>query len=349
MRGGVNFVWAVWLMTAVFPVHGQISPKAFPGTSREARDALPARTLEERLAWQQRTLGEAYQAVGSRSATWDDDAMKALDAFAKVRTPVSEDENKDLKDLTKIITNSVRAAIAAGCDDPLVQYLQFRYAVGTSTNPVAYAAEFSELAERMNMSRYHPIRRFYASLRAAEASVATLGPDRKPSLRLQRLRTDAVMHLVAALRGRSIPAEEAFEALREWIPTGKRTAITFPTHLAAIASALETRVQDPPILLARAECAITLAWHARGEGTSDTVTEAGWKLFSEHLRRAQSILEQAWQDDPKDERAATRMIVVCLGLEMDRPEMEKWFSRAMTVNTQSYAAASAKLNYLLPK
>lgn len=43
------------------------------------------------------------------------------------------------------------------------------------------------------------------------------------------------------------------------------------------------------------------------------------------------------------------MIVVCMGSNLKRDEMEKWFARSMTTNPDNDRACERKLNYLNPK
>lgn len=45
--------------------------------------------------------------------------------------------------------------------------------------------------------------------------------------------------------------------------------------------------------VALAEGYINFAWHARGDGMSDTVTGSGWKLFAQRIEEAKKILDDA--------------------------------------------------------
>jgi hypothetical protein len=79
------------------------------------------------------------------------------------------------------------------------------------------------------------------------------------------------------------------------------------------------------------------------------VTEDGWKLYRERLAVAEEALTEAWKIDPKDPRAATRMITVELGQGKGRAVMERWFKRAMDADPDNREACKAKLYYLEPK
>ncbi|HTR40365.1 MAG TPA: hypothetical protein VMH87_01950, partial [Pseudomonadales bacterium] len=75
----------------------------------------------------------------------------------------------------------------------------------------------------------------------------------------------------------------------------------------------------------------------------------GWQLFKERLDVAQKALEHAWSLDPQDPQIPTLMISVVLGQQTGRPEMEKWFDRAMKADPNNYLACRAKLHFLLPE
>jgi hypothetical protein len=94
---------------------------------------------------------------------------------------------------------------------------------------------------------------------------------------------------------------------------------------------------------------VQYAWRARGHGTADQVSEEGWRLFNERLATAEKALNHAWSADPQDPQIPTLMISVVLGQQKGRPEMEKWFARAMAADPDCYRACQAKLNFLLPQ
>ena len=91
------------------------------------------------------------------------------------------------------------------------------------------------------------------------------------------------------------------------------------------------------------------AWAARGTRPAAQVPAANFKLLAQHLQRAKSALMQAWQLDPKNPEAPTRMITVMRGLDSERTEMEIWFRRAMHCDPNNYSACRRKLSYLDPR
>lgn len=91
------------------------------------------------------------------------------------------------------------------------------------------------------------------------------------------------------------------------------------------------------------------AYHARGTGWGNTVTEEGRRLYRERLLKARDYLEKAYMTDPTDPLVPSHLIGVATGLGMDSTEVEKQFRRAIEADKSEFAAYDAKLNYLKPK
>lgn len=81
-------------------------------------------------------------------------------------------------------------------------------------------------------------------------------------------------------------------------------------------------------LVLHGEAEIGAAWHARGGGYADTVSQSGWRGFSEHLAAARKCLTQAWELNTNWPLAPDRMIYVSLG-DSGIGEMRKWFDRTV--------------------
>ena len=65
--------------------------------------------------------------------------------------------------------------------------------------------------------------------------------------------------------------------------------------------------------------------------------------------QAEADLGKSWQLDPGNARVASDMIVVAMGLESPRDDMEVWLRRAMRADADCETACAAKLSYLEPK
>lgn len=72
-------------------------------------------------------------------------------------------------------------------------------------------------------------------------------------------------------------------------------------------------------------------------------------MFRERLAEAKKLIERAWKPDSGDPRLCNAMLTVAVGRSYKRPEMERWFERAMKLDTNNYTACQAKLHYLKPQ
>ncbi|MBC8001305.1 MAG: hypothetical protein H7X97_01840, partial [Opitutaceae bacterium] len=90
------------------------------------------------------------------------------------------------------------------------------------------------------------------------------------------------------------------------------------------------------------------AWAFRGVGTADKVSAAGFAQFERKLKESEASLIKAWSLDETDDRIATLMIEVAIGLGYQRQSMEIWFDRAMKTNPGNYEACYSKLRYVMP-
>jgi hypothetical protein len=74
---------------------------------------------------------------------------------------------------------------------------------------------------------------------------------------------------------------------------------------------------------------ITLAWIARGGGWANTVTDAGWQGFKQHLDLAEAAFTAAWKLNPALPDAPACMITVCMGKDSGFDQEKLWFGRAI--------------------
>jgi hypothetical protein len=301
---------------------------------------------QARLDWHRENLLGAYQTFGSQNTAWDAAAEKALQMFAEVRS-----ETTPLNSASVLaIRESVSSAVAAGCNDPLINYLHIRYVMSDSgIGAVEFAQRMRAAADVLNLSEYNPLARFYGCLRAAEASAVDIGEDKALPEHVRRYRYAMSTNLIGVIRDRTTPPEDVYQAVHEWIATARRSPLQFEEDMKFVEPGLAGLGDRPLILLARAECAIAYGWNARGHGYADTVTSQAWQLFNTRLTTAKELLDQSWKNDPGEPRIATAMLDIAVGLSFKRKEMEKWFDRAMQLDTNNYSACEAKLHYLKPQ
>src|SRR4051812_43303151 len=98
---------------------GSIAPAAAPTIPQDAGRHAPR--MAGKLGWNRRTLAGAYDRVGKKDARWDAPAREALE-LAALFFSHSLEPQVTLGDLHR----ATQTALAAGCDDPLIQYLDAR-------------------------------------------------------------------------------------------------------------------------------------------------------------------------------------------------------------------------------
>ncbi len=94
---------------------------------------------------------------------------------------------------------------------------------------------------------------------------------------------------------------------------------------------------------------IDYAWDARTDRLAYKVSEEQFREFGKLLFLAKQSLEKSYEMDHKNYLAASKMIVVSMGLSLPREEMEKWFNRAIEADSKSLFPYNAKMTYLEPK
>ncbi len=114
----------------------------------------------ERLEWNRRTLGGAYDKVGKKDPRWDEKARKAMDLAARMFS-----EQVDPVITLLDVNQPAKAAIDAGCDDPILMYLYNRVSgrAGLSCSPRGDHSTDSSLSQGgSRASRYPAFRRAVA-------------------------------------------------------------------------------------------------------------------------------------------------------------------------------------------
>lgn len=111
-------------------------------------------------------------------------------------------------------------------------------------------------------------------------------------------------------------------------------------------------VQRPNSISARTALAVSYvvyAGKARGGGYADSVTEEGWKLFSERAAKARSVLEEAAAHQLKDPEWFLDMMVVARAEQWDMEEQTALFEKAACFEPDYYYYYRFQAESLLPK
>lgn len=298
----------------------------------------------DRLEWNLRTLVAAYDRAGVKDARWDETARDALTAFAELRARGDANAASLVRDLVKI-------TLAAGCTDPMVTYLGLRYVHGPPDSANADAAQaYRQVADALAQSQYAPIRKFYASLRAAQAWKAAHDRAEGSGRVYGPYRRTAFKELCLALQEADLPADEALDAAAELMDVVKENSTHGDEFLPTLVDYLGRRwPANARARWLRGKAQVALAWNRRGSGYAGTVPDEGWEAFGQHLDGAAVDLEESWKLDPSNAETAVEMMRVELGQGRGRPRMELWFERAMKADPACYDAAYQKVWYLQPK
>lgn len=325
-------------------------PREFvPGPALRGKTSLDP---EYSLAWHQFNSTEEYKRIGQKNPAWDADAIAALDAYsAMISSPVELDAAA-LEEATKRVGIPTAKAIAAGCNDPLIRYLHAHCVLRETedTNVEELDLAYGTAADALAASDYPSIRKAFAFYRAAHAFFNAHGRPPKMHPRAMHLVRGAVNYLCEALFDPTMPPRYAYSSCRGIVEDFNHSGPGLHDMYESLIPTLEKNWKDHAFAQYIMGCIyVAKGWDARGSGFADTVDEAGWKGLREHLAHADEHLRKSFKIDPTDWRPPAKMITVLMGGDEPRSEMEKWFNRAMTIDTNCYEAAWAKAYYLEPR
>jgi hypothetical protein len=298
---------------------------------------------QDREKWRKATLLGEYEKVGRKDPRWDEPAKNALDSFANLQLAGGEEQNQDFHTIGRFADQAVQA----GCDDALIKYLYVMLdynAAGHSNNEVIQT--YAKAADDMHVSSYSEIRKFYACIRPA---MAVWNYEPMPRTNFARLRNLAGMHLERALEDPTMPPGEARDACLAILKAFYNSKQGEGAYHAIEKPLFKNFANSSAPYAIKGAFYMDFAWQARGEGSADTVTPDGWKLFGERLKIAEAAYQTGWQIEPGDPLIPTQMLRVVLGLTDGRDKMELWFQRAMKADPNNWEACNYKLYYLYPR
>jgi hypothetical protein len=270
---------------------------------------------------------EAYRRDGRHEQSWDADAQKLIESW------IASSYGGDTVLPRKL---SDQLARNPACDDPLVL--------------TAAAANSIEVHEKMNRleralavypkSKYKAYPQLFATV-----SLAVEFGDKAE--RTRTLDNSALQLFKQALGDGSFLARDEPE-VAEILIAGWGQKFFKRNGALVCLSAREAKGFDWLALVLEGEHQINEAWKARTGGYANTVTEQGWKGFSDHLSQAQTALAKAWKLRPERALAPTRMITVAMG-EAGAGEMRTWFDRAIAAQIDEPDAWSSMRWGLRPR
>jgi hypothetical protein len=292
---------------------------------------------------------DTYIEKGRRNPKWNMAAEEALTLLAKINT-----EPGTVVSNTVLYFKHLDAAMDAGCTDPFIQYLALaagprgRYASSDAylkacvqsakgMDGVDYARPLKVLTQvfpwkqwdrvqRQDWSKTPPYKKEFAECFFAgyELAIQVIRDGRTPI----ELISDICQEMMGCLAGDRDRLREFHNTvqplLRKTWPNSAYTWLIGARHY------------------------IRLGWLASIDGYEPRDPER-LKLFKEAMTKAESSLNKAWTIDQAIEDIPVEMIKVQRALAKDRANMELWFARAMTINSNSQEACNAKLIYLTPR
>ncbi len=306
------------------------------------------RARSEAFHWAERTVAEPFEKFAKKDPRWNELARKAIKLATRNLghqiDPIVTDD---------VVFKAAKAAIDAGCDDPMILYLYAIMSTGPNQPDLVTQDQRNSLAAKaMESSKYSPVRRAAILSTAAWYKTYSTNPgSRKEAVRMfdvalslvsESLKTDGVSagsrRLWRSILNAMIQCQTSIFGDRKAAFEKVNAALAKVPAAKAIALGVRGRFY------------IDYAWEARGNGMGSTVTEDRFRKFSERLDEARKALQEAWDLDDTDSEAATMMLTVEMGIgQGNREEMEIWFFRAMDVDNNNLAACQAKLLWLEPK
>ncbi|QDU21280.1 hypothetical protein [Urbifossiella limnaea] len=302
-----------------------------------------------RRAWYRDSLVGGFDRSKGAQAPWAGKAREALqfraDEFA-AREPSGLDYRVKLSS-----DDALAAAIAAGCDDPLVLYLRHRLDHAAYRFPLLgqAAATLVPIVEALWASEYGGVRKAHA---IQNLLTLQLPGDRDPPPPESRVWDARYWEALGRACRDPDPYTQAdvVELARvreEYVMAGGGTREK--AHAETAARLAEAGAPAYTRLVVTGSFLIRHAWDARGRGLADTVTPEGHRLLRRRMAEAEAALAEAHDLDPDRPEAATQMLWVCVGLGHPREEMERWFGRAMRAEPDNTPACTVKIEYLHPK
>lgn len=300
----------------------------------------------ERLEWYRRSFAGAYDKVGSKDPRWDEKALALLDLVAR------QNGERGVHIPREDVTKAGKAAIDAGCDDPLVVSIYERSVTGAESEREMIRrkkAAYTALVE----SRY-PARRRASALEGRASVVLTQRGRDVAASDSAKADIDAALALLAESAREEEPnrfwEEWWFEYLNDFIADYRKLGIDPPKALERVDVVLAKVPEAKAIRLPlRGKFWLDYGWEARTTAFAPAVPAGAFQTFEERLTEAKKAFEAAWELDHEDARSATSLLDIDKAIGGDRATMELWFERAMTADADRYGACLTKLDWLDPK
>jgi hypothetical protein len=296
--------------------------------------------IRARWEWEARQLHDAYAKAGQHGAAWDERAVEAIDAYCRLnRATLAGGSNVAAAHTTSV--EAFARAVKDGCSDPLIlslYHLSVGEKIGMNEGPVP--RPLAQTAREVAKGDYGPFATLWIATEQARLTHELRSDAAREAMRL--LGAVAAMPNVAASEVDALAAGLMSAAAR-----GGPANFMTETIIADGYAAAAPGKAGPLYLKGWSLMDLALRYVSSATMRQD-ISGPTWQVFSDKLAEGGTALEQAWQAGPTQARIAAAMITVQLATG-SRPEVERWFSRALEADPDSLEACSRKLAFLSPR
>lgn len=298
------------------------------GTNTLTKERLNVIAKEFRV----RQYLEGYKKHGDRSSPHDAEIILLIEAW--INETYDGSARTDLPSAREL-GNKLAADLT--CNDAVA--LLICAITSAELNESITRLERSLLA--FEKSKYPAYPQFYAAV-----SMATKVSDQ--SGRVLALDASAIELFKRALRDGSIQEKDQPQ-MADALLTGAADA--FFTRNGTVLCDVEPELAKRfawLISVLHGEISTRWAWHERGGGYANTVTDKGWREFFKHMAEARAHFTKAWELHPEWPQAPALMVSVAMS-DADHKDMRVWFDRALAAQIDNEKAWSSMRWGLRPR
>ena len=256
--------------------------------------------------------------------------------------------------LRRDVDNFANHLKAAGCDDPIWNSLKdigyFQHHLTLTDKGVD---DLNHCSDLLAQTEYPEAFKFDAYATCVNNMISgKTDPKIKPPLTLNNLSAyvDKAVRSYQILIKEQFPDNILFYKGDDLLEAAKDDEATLKAASTGLDHAFEeVDRQNPTAQVLDGAFYVNYAWAARGSGEANTVTADGWQLFGERLARADQILSDQFAKTPKYPAICYEMMIVVLGRQEPRDQMELWFQRGISADPNYFSLYMQKRWYLLPR
>ncbi len=307
--------------------------KIGPGGSTEEQ------RRESALKYVRATVVEPYHTAGTRSRAWDDDAIRYLEANARLFA-----EQPDPPSDKQLVADGEKL-VRAGCTDPMVLYC-YGAARQRSGDLAGAVPLLQKSIDGLAKSRYPRSRAFFVPLRLASISLSQGRAKEREVDQLRKLATAWIGEAAGEEEVHSGGQRALLQGVNGWWDS------VFQSHWLEVYDAVRANPKADPYVVAviGGRANKDEGWRERGTGWASDVTPEGWRGFAEHLEEARGLYTKAWRMHPEFPEAPAEMIIVAMaGHGGFRQGVYTWFNRAVAAQVDYQPAYDKLLYALLPR